>query len=445
MPLVPSLGSYIPGTPSSFDNTPAEGQVLAVTDFPGIYTTTGPLPIGNGIVATTTSISFDPSFVSYGTFDCGVFGSGGGSYDPSTPCAPSCSGGGVTSVTGGQGISVNPTSGDVQVSIELATSQFTGGVYGITSPDGEANTAAFGANAGENLSTGANNVLIGFGSGTAYTTESNNIVIGTNTTGSVGDNGAIRINNNGSFAALTINGSGACSFSASGFGTIGQVLISGGNNATPTWSSGLIPQTNGFSSMAIGPTINTSPGSSAGNNTYVGRSAGLNNGTTGGNNTYLGSLAGELVVGVSNNVFVGATTGSTITSCISSTLVGYGAGDALTGTPSFTTIFGTHSGYAGTTGEVIIGRDSNFLRLNNSGAFTISTTLGGSNFGLAGQLLSSVGSGGPPVWTSALPQVTVPTASTSSGVQGQIASNSTYFYMYTGGRWQRTAWDATAW
>jgi len=46
---------------------------------------------------------------------------------------------------------------------------------------------------------------------------------------------------------------------------------------------------------------------------------------------------------------------------------------------------------------------------------------------------------------SSLPEVTAPTASTDVGVQGQIASDVTYFYMYTGGRWQRIAWDATAW
>ena len=93
MPLVPSLGSYIPGTPS-FDNTTDENQVLPVNDFPGIYTTTGPLPLANGIVVTNNSISFDPSYINYGNFDCGVFGSQGGNYDPSTPCGTGCSGGG---------------------------------------------------------------------------------------------------------------------------------------------------------------------------------------------------------------------------------------------------------------------------------------------------------------------------------------------------------------
>jgi hypothetical protein len=48
-------------------------------------------------------------------------------------------------------------------------------------------------------------------------------------------------------------------------------------------------------------------------------------------------------------------------------------------------------------------------------------------------------------WISTGGQVTAPTASTDAGAQGQIASNATYFYMYTGSRWQRVAWDTTVW
>lgn len=42
-------------------------------------------------------------------------------------------------------------------------------------------------------------------------------------------------------------------------------------------------------------------------------------------------------------------------------------------------------------------------------------------------------------------QVAAPSSSSSGGSQGQISSDATYFYMYTGGRWQRVAWDATVW
>ena len=41
--------------------------------------------------------------------------------------------------------------------------------------------------------------------------------------------------------------------------------------------------------------------------------------------------------------------------------------------------------------------------------------------------------------------VTAPAASTSAGTTGQVAVSATYLYMYTGTRWQRIAWDSTAW
>lgn len=74
MPLVPSLGPYIPGTPASF-NVVDENQVLSKGDFPSIYTTSGPLPVENGLAMTTTAFVFDPSQVTEGDLDCGVFGS----------------------------------------------------------------------------------------------------------------------------------------------------------------------------------------------------------------------------------------------------------------------------------------------------------------------------------------------------------------------------------
>ena len=40
---------------------------------------------------------------------------------------------------------------------------------------------------------------------------------------------------------------------------------------------------------------------------------------------------------------------------------------------------------------------------------------------------------------------TAPVTSTSAGVSGNIAVDSTYLYVYTGARWQRIAWDATPW
>lgn len=65
--------------------------------------------------------------------------------------------------------------------------------------------------------------------------------------------------------------------------------------------------------------------------------------------------------------------------------------------------------------------------------------------GISGQVLTSAGSGSAPTWGSSLPEVVAPSSSTDAGVQGQIASDATYFYMYTGERWQRIAWDTAVW
>ncbi len=46
---------------------------------------------------------------------------------------------------------------------------------------------------------------------------------------------------------------------------------------------------------------------------------------------------------------------------------------------------------------------------------------------------------------TSVPTVTAPTASTDPGSLGDVAQDSTYFYFYDGARWQRIAWDATAW
>jgi hypothetical protein len=49
--------------------------VLPEKEFPMIYTTTGPLPIGNGLAATANTLVFDPNLVTQGDLDCGIFGS----------------------------------------------------------------------------------------------------------------------------------------------------------------------------------------------------------------------------------------------------------------------------------------------------------------------------------------------------------------------------------
>ena len=51
----------------------------------------------------------------------------------------------------------------------------------------------------------------------------------------------------------------------------------------------------------------------------------------------------------------------------------------------------------------------------------------------------------PISFPSSVPTVTAPTVSTDPGSLGEVAQDSTYFYFYDGIRWQRIAWDSTAW
>jgi hypothetical protein len=39
-----------------------------------VYSTDGPLPVGNGVAFTRNGIVFDPNQVTSGDLDCGIFG-----------------------------------------------------------------------------------------------------------------------------------------------------------------------------------------------------------------------------------------------------------------------------------------------------------------------------------------------------------------------------------
>ena len=163
-------------------------------------------------------------------------------------------------------------------------------------------------------------------------------------------------------------------------------------------TSSLIKQEAGASSMSIGPSTD-SPGSANGGNTFVGAFAGVAQGGTNGLNTYVGSNAGKNIVGGNQNVIVGAVaSNNTINDASGTTLIGYNAGSAIGSSTNLTTIVGGHQGYAGTSGEVIIGRNSCFLRLNTNGALCIADNVATEEFGIEGQVLTSAGDSGPPTW-----------------------------------------------
>ena len=72
---MPTFNFIVPPSPGSFLASTSSGTVINQSQSPEIYTTTGPLPLENGIVATTNSIAFDPTRIAEGIFDCGRFGS----------------------------------------------------------------------------------------------------------------------------------------------------------------------------------------------------------------------------------------------------------------------------------------------------------------------------------------------------------------------------------
>ena len=72
---MPNFNFVVPSSPLYPGSMPGSERVLNPEDTPDVYTTTGPLPLSNGLVTTTESLKFDPNSVTEGTFDCGKFGS----------------------------------------------------------------------------------------------------------------------------------------------------------------------------------------------------------------------------------------------------------------------------------------------------------------------------------------------------------------------------------
>jgi len=235
-------------------------------------------------------------------------------------------------------------------------------------------------------------------------------------------------------ANITVSGDGTgevtiSSTGGGGGGAVDSVSVAG-NNLTVNSTTGdvvitstVAPQFYGTSSFSIGPSA-VSPGSNNGGNTFVGALAGQAHGGTNGLSTYVGSNSGKNVVGGNQNVFVGAMASNhPLTSGNTNTLIGYNTGSALSSSVTLQTMVGGHQGYPGTQGEVIIGRNSNFLRLNTNNALCFGGSINEADFGNAGEVLTSQGSGDSPVWSS------IPTASTTAAgivqLNDSVSSTST--------------------
>jgi hypothetical protein len=282
------------------------------------------------------------------------------------------------------------------------------------------NNTGIGYQAGAALTTGGSNTFVGAAAGDNATTADNAVAVGYNALGAAHTaNGTVAIGVN----ALAANTSGACN-TAVGFNA-GTAVTVGSNNT--------------MLGYAAGDTVTTGT-----QNTFLGSGSGGVAATTSEGNTGVGfSALGQGVLSGAYNVALGNNAGLSVTSGAINTLVGFSAGSAIT-TGGSNTLVGRYAGTATLANNVVLSDGAGTIRFQSNSSGAISLGAGGA-YGTAGQILVSGGSGAAPAWTSSLPQVTAPTASTDAGVQGQIASDATYFYVYTGGRWQRVAWDVTVW
>ena len=295
MTYIPGISQPIPGTPI-YNVTSTED--LESNQWPMVYTTDGPLQVGNGISFTTDSISFDPTLVDGGIVQQIVAGTNisispangkgvvtvsatGGTDPPATPTTLGTVYGFYDSAKANVGFGQNvlqaaTTGSSLNLGVgvnnldALTTGQrntalgvsaggavttgsrntMVGATAGIALTTANNNTLV-GASAGGGLTTGSGNALLGYQAGLVLTTGSNNTLVGgyqgaatiTNQTILSDGAGNIRlwINNNGAIGV----GTGAS------YGTSGQILTSGGAAAAPTWANpaaqnitGVIPGTN---------------------------------------------------------------------------------------------------------------------------------------------------------------------------------------------------------
>ena len=281
------------------------------------------------------------------------------------------------------------------------------------------------------LSTGGNNTAIGALAGCALTIESNNTILG-KYVGDVGCSNHIWITNGNGDVRILVNDCGSFSFSASGFGTVGQVLQSQGNNLPPTWGSSTTAAATptdlgtlvGVTSLSAGSS-GIALGLNAGGVTAAGACARVGNVSIG---VAAGCSQGGAVAGVAANVMIGECAGYRNTGTYNA-LFGYRAGSCLTGSESNNLIVGSNGfAFIGCSGVFLLASPAVEVSGTNSGApFIYGNACGAISFrtaaatntingcyGTSGQFLQSRGATDSPTW-AALPVATRATAGTMIG------------------------------
>jgi hypothetical protein len=173
----------------------------------------------------------------------------------------------------------------------------------------------------------------------------------------------------------------------------------GGTPATPA-AEGIVY---GLTQPISGGTVNVALGEGAlatvtgVGNTAIGTAAGgvL---VAGGFNTYLGAGAGSTDVTGTNNIGVGFNVLNGFNGGSQNVVIGWGAGSALT-TENGNVIVGAYAGNVGIDDNIYLSNGSGTLlfQINENGAFSFGS---GSNFGTAGQVLTSGGTASNPTWVT---------------------------------------------
>jgi lysophospholipase L1-like esterase len=265
--------------------------------------------------------------------------------------------------------------------LPLATYYSSGGLKTLETRVTPYNSLALGVNAGNYLTTGANNNFLGYNSGYSNTTGASNDFLGyqsgySNTTGS-GDNflGYDTGYSNTTGVYNNFLGYNTGYFNTTGFNNNFLGYQSGYSNTTG-YKNNFLGYNSGYSNT-IGNSNNFFGDQSGyanttgSNNNFLGNGSGHTN-TTGSNNNFLGNGSGHTNTTGANNNFFGSNAGYSNTTAIGNNFLGSNSGYSNT-TGTGNNFLGSNAGYANTTGS-----NNNFFGGNGPGYFN--TTGSNNNF-----------------------------------------------------------------